>query len=130
MSVFCCGKKRNADSFEIKPNDGYISCVLHILHECPNCRHYVLELERVDAKFMKTRIRKINSAALKLYDKLESSIIKKITSLKVTYKNVRTACLNYSEYGTIKKCYSNFSSMKLGKNKPNIDESDSEFLNR
>lgn len=110
--VECCKHKRKAISYNISPEDGYISCIMHVINElCPICDGYAVELERINAQGITTRIRRKNSAAYEIFDRLENSIISKANKSNIVGGRF---FLPYSEYGKKKKCYSNLSTLKMG----------------
>ncbi len=115
--IECCGKKHKAIVFELKTNNG--SCVYKVLKNafCPHCGKNIVVIEKkmfIDGVEQIRYVRRQGKDANKLFDKLEGDIICQIIEQKnVQYK--KGFFLNCNEYGKIKKCYSNLSSLKLGK---------------
>lgn len=114
--IECCGKKHKAIVFELKlNNDG---CVSKILKNacCPICGKNIVVIEKkmfIDGVEQIRYIRRQGKEANKLFDKLEKDILCQIIEHRnVQYK--KGFYLNCNEYGKIKKCYSNLSSLKLG----------------
>ena len=112
--IHCCGGLRKTRSFALSPANGFVICELDILSCCPVCGHYVIQITRIDNNNNLSTVRKENLKAKKLFEKLKNKIIyeKRIPSLST--KRYGTFYLNYNEYGIKKRCYSNFSSLKLG----------------
>lgn len=111
--VKCCKHKRKASSYNIIPQDGYINVIMNVIDNlCPVCGGYVVELERTDAKGITSTITRKNSVGYELFDKLENSIISKIKNSNIITSGFY---LNYNEHGKKKRCYSNFSTLKIGR---------------
>lgn len=114
--IECCGKKHKAIVFELKlNNDGCISKILKNAY-CPVCGKNIVVIEKklfVGGIEQIRFVRRQGKEADKLFDKLEKDILCQI----VEYKNAQYKkgfYLHYNEYGKIKKCYSNLSTLKLG----------------
>lgn len=111
--IVCCEHKRMTRSFQVVPQNGYKSCVLHILFMCKECENYVIELHRTKENGKVEVLRRIEREALDMVDK-----IKKLNWILYEIKpdNVISGSfyLNYNEYGTKKRCYSNLSTLKIG----------------
>ncbi len=117
--LHCCGGLKRSTTFTLIPEDGYLYAELDLLEECPVCGHFVLQLTRINLKHEVSIVRKKNIAARKLYDKLKYVILfkqeYKFSPLKSSGSNFY---LNYNEYGTKKRCYSNLSTLKMGLSEP------------
>ncbi len=112
--IHCCSGLRKTKTYHIKSQEGYINSIVDVLAECPKCGHKVVQLTRIDLDGNVSSIRKINQKAMKFFEKIKKFILfEENPNYK---KNISggTFYLRYSEYGVIKKCYSNLSSMKLG----------------
>lgn len=111
--VKCCEHNRKAKSFQIAPESGYTNCIMHVLDVCRECNNYIVELHRTKASGAVDVIRRIEDEALKLFYKLRDS-----GSILYEIKPDNIICgkfyLPYGEYGAVKKCYSNLSTMKMG----------------
>lgn len=114
--IECCGKKHKAIVFELKlKNDNCVSKILKNAF-CPHCGKNIIIIEEKMLRNGVEQIRYVRrqgKEADKLFDKLEKDILCQIIEQKnVQYK--KGFYLNCNEYGKIKKCYSNLSSLKLG----------------
>ena len=111
--IECCKHKRLARSYQVVPGNGYKSCIMHILYMCKDCENYVLELHRTRENGKVEVLRRIEREALDIYKKLRQLnwILYEINPGDVISSKFY---LNYSEYGAIKKCYSNLSTLKMG----------------
>ncbi len=111
--IHCCGGLHKCKSFKISPENEFQTVEMDFLEKCPNCGHTIVQVTRLDFENKISIIRKINSKAIKMFEKLQSKII---TSKNMpVFKNIGRFYLNYNEYGKVKKCYSNLSSLKMGK---------------
>ena len=111
MRVECCGTKRKARTFVIEPAKGYSEAVMAVLEECPICGAYVLVLMRVDDMGeVKPGVEYRNKAARKFFKKV--SILFEVKNPAVL--PCGSWYLKYSEFGKVKKCYSNLTSLKIG----------------
>lgn len=112
--VHCCGGKRKSKSYSLAPEKDYIFAEFDYLEECPVCGHTVAQVTRVDFNNNISVCRKVNEKARKFFDKLKTSII---SEQSVQFKCITSYSgfyLNYNEFGTKKKCYSNLSTLKMG----------------
>ena len=113
--IQCCGALQRSKSFLLQPQDGFLHVRYDWLESCKYCSHTVLQLTRIDVENRLDVVRKINSKARKMKEKLQPQIITEID------KNFSPQCFNngsfylfYNEFGTKKRCYSNFSTLKMG----------------
>jgi len=113
-SIQCCGAKRASRSFVLMPEDGFLYVRMDVLDECPVCNHFVVELFRLDYKHDTSRVRKVNQQGRKFFSKLESSILYEKSTCSDLSREHGRFYLNYSEFGKIKRCYSNLSTLKIG----------------
>lgn len=113
-SIHCCGAKRSSRSFVLEPQDGFLYVQMNILDECPVCNHFVVELFRIDYKQEASSIRKTNKHARKFFDKLSSFILYEQSAHTKLFNSNGSFYLNYSEFGNVKRCYSNLSTLKIG----------------
>jgi hypothetical protein len=112
--LHCCGGYRKTRRFILSPQGGYKEAVLDYLRECPVCGHTVVQVTRIDFDNNVSLCRKINEKGRNLYDNVEASILyEENPDFKVMGKTLKFF-LNYNEFGTKKKCYSNLSSLKMG----------------
>lgn len=113
--IQCCGALQRSKSFLLQPQDGFLHVRLDWLESCKHCSHTVLQLTRIDLENNIDVIRKVNSKARKLKDKLQPLIITEIGKSGLTPRaNNSSFYLFYNEFGTKKRCYSNFSTLKMG----------------
>lgn len=87
---------------------------LDYLEFCPNCGHTVIQLTRINDNYEISTIRKTNTKARNFLKKIRKEIIKEKNTEKVISNKYSNFYLYYNEFGKIKKCYSNLSSLKLG----------------
>lgn len=113
--IHCCGGKRKTESYTLLPAEGFQSAEMDFLQECPVCGHTVLQLTRIDFKGNISLCRKTNEKARKLFNKLKNNILHKGKNFENIQSRGSKFYLYYNEYGVKKKCFSNLSSLKLGK---------------
>ena len=113
--IHCCGALRKTRSFRMTPQDDFVLCEIDYLTKCPVCGHTVVQLTRVDKKDEISTIRKINKKAREFFLKLKNKILYEIRPEKYNALYIGKFYLNYNEYGTKKRCYSNLKTLKLGK---------------
>ncbi|MFA7658785.1 MAG: hypothetical protein WCY19_05070 [Candidatus Gastranaerophilaceae bacterium] len=107
-----CGRKRASIKYELESHDGFFDCVMNVIYEkCP-CGKFILELERTNKEGRQKPKRFYGKEAYEIHDKLEKSILHKIGSSNVVCGRFY---LNYGEYGKKKRCYSNLSTLKMGR---------------
>lgn len=112
--VHCCAGLRHSKNYSLVPEENYLFAQVDYLEECPICGHSVIQITKIDNTNKVSVCRKINEKARKLFEKLKSSIISEKKAGNMTYNAHSKFYLYYNEYGVKKKCYSNFSSLKLG----------------
>ena len=112
--IHCCAGLRESKKYSLIPEDGYMFAQMDYLEKCPVCGHSVIQITRIDFENNISICRKINQKAQKLFDKLKKVIIFEKKSGNFIVNNRSKFYLNYNEYGVKKRCYSNFSSLKIG----------------
>lgn len=113
--IHCCGGLHKTRSFVLIPNTGYLICEVDVLRQCPVCGHYVVQLTRIDEANNITSVRKTNTKARNFFEKLKSKILYEEKLFDYSKFPHSTFYLNYNEYGVKKRCYSNFTGLKLGR---------------
>lgn len=113
--LHCCGALRRSATYSLAPENGYLLAELDVIENCPVCGHYVVQVTRIDLNHSVSVIRKSNKHARKLFEKLGTSVLYKQEYKYSPLKSGGTFYLNYNEYGVKKRCYSNFSSLRLGR---------------
>ena len=113
-SIHCCGAKRASRSFVLEPQSGFLYVQMSILDECPVCNHFVVELFRIDYNHELSSVRKINKQGRKFFEKLSSSILYEHRASDKLFRSYGSFYLSYSEFGKVKRCYSNLSTLKIG----------------
>lgn len=113
LGVYCCEKVRTARVFRLEPRDGYVFCEASYLKSCPVCSNAVLQLERYDAKGIRSVLRYKGSRAQRTFSSLRKSILFELENF-VQKGEKGGFYLNYNEFGRKKRCYSNLSAMKSG----------------
>ncbi len=114
--IHCCGGLRKTRSFVLAPTDKFVVCELDYLAKCPVCGHLVIQLTRVDKLDAISTIRYVNKKALNFWKKFKPKIIYERRIFDYSKRHGGTFYLNYNEYGVKKRCYSNFSNLKIGLN--------------
>ncbi len=100
--VLCCLLRKN------------LLCVNWIIcSKCPVCGHTVIQLTRIDDNNNLSSIRYINKAARIFWNKCKSKIIYERRFYDYSKRKGGSFYLNYNEFGVKKRCYSNFSNLKL-----------------
>lgn len=112
--LYCCEGHRTTRRFKLLPQEGYKMAILDYLEKCPVCGHTVAQITRIDQNDKVSVCRKINKKARELFDRVKASIIEEELSEKKVHNYNSKSSLMYNEYGNIKKCYSNLSSLKIG----------------
>lgn len=114
--VHCCSGLRKCKTFSVKPYDNYIFCELDYLESCPICGNTVLQLTRLNNNNEISVYRLKNKKAKKFFEKIKSSIISENHyNYSALSRSQGRFYLYYNEYGVKKKCFSNLSTMTLGK---------------
>jgi len=111
LNVYCCGKARYARCYRILPSDGYVFCEAYFLKSCAVCGHAVLELERISAVGAHSRLRYKGKRAERTFKALQKAVLFEVEGFKGANGGFS---LNYSEFGRVKKCYSNLKNLKCG----------------
>lgn len=111
--IHCCAGLHKTKSYVIVPTENFAACELDKLIKCPVCGHYVIQLTRIDKDNNITTVRYTNKKAKQFWEKIKSKILyERRTYNSKTAKG--TFYLNYNEFGVKKRCYSNFSNLKIG----------------
>ncbi len=111
--IECCNQKRSCDAYKLDNLPGLILNYAYYLKACPICGHTVLILRRYLPDGKVSEVRKTNEQARKLFDKVRPTIMYKVTQIQSNQGS--SFFLRYGEFGRIKKCYSNISSLQMGK---------------
>ena len=114
--LHCCSGLRKSKTFSVKPYDNYIFCELDYLECCPVCGNTVLQLTRLNNNNEISVYRTKNKKARKFFEKIKPQIIsEKAYNYSTLSHSHGSFYLYYNEYGRKKKCFSNLSTMTLGK---------------
>jgi len=111
--INCCNKRRICDLYELQNLSGVVRTYAFYLEACPVCGHSALVLRRILADGSVNEFRKKNDKARKLFAKIRPFILSKILPFRL--EGGSSYFLHYLEFGQVKKCYSNLSSLTLGK---------------
>ena len=114
--IECCNKKWRCDVYKLENLSGLLLNYAYFLEACPTCSHTVLILRRYSPDGSVSEVRKNNEKARKLFEKIRPFILYKCGEKPIPSGS--RYFLRYNEYGVIKKCYSNFSSLQMGKIEP------------
>lgn len=112
--IHCCGALRKTRSFVLVPIGGFVLCELDYLEQCPVCNNFVIQLTRIDEKCCVSVLRFRNMKARKLWERVKNNILYEKKADFSSSNRGGTFYLGYSEFGIKKKCYSNFSNLKIG----------------
>lgn len=115
--IHCCGGLRKTRSFVLIPNREFVLCELDYLKECPVCGHLIIQITRLNTKKEVSTLRYKNKRAENFWDKIQKNIL--YEKKYYDYNKIKQRgnfYLNYNEYGVKKRCYSNFSNLKIGLN--------------
>ena len=113
--IQCCSALHKCRTFLFKCDNQSIYKQVDYLEKCPICGHTVLQLTKIDTKNIILFYRIKNKKARTCLEKYSKDIIEEKTNSSNKYiKYQGKFYLNYNEYGKIKKCYSNLSTLKLG----------------
>ena len=107
----CCNRRRFCNAYKIENISGLVLNIAYYLEACPICGHSVLIIQRFVFDGSMSEVRKINDKARKLFDKIRPTIICKYVSTEAGGSSYFLKC---NEYGSIKRCYSNLSSLQMG----------------
>ena len=114
--IHCCGGLRKTRSFVLSPIDNFVLCELDYLAKCPVCGHFVVQITRLDKDNKISSIRFVNKKAEIFWKKIQKKILYERKFFDYTNHRGGTFYLNYNEFGVQKRCYSNFSNLKIGLN--------------
>lgn len=112
--IHCCGALHKTKTYRLVPQGNFVLVEADYLLRCPVCGHTVVQLTRVDDKNNISVVRKVNKKAEKFFAHLKNQILYEIKSFD--YNKIKSGkfYLNYNEFGVIKRCYSNLSTLKIG----------------
>jgi len=110
--IECCNKRSFCDAYKIETLEGVDLSLAYYLEACPICSHSVLLIKRFVFDGSVSMVRKTNEKARKLFEKIRPTIICKYVQNPVVGGS--SYFLKYNEYGSIKRCYSNLSSLQMG----------------
>lgn len=114
--IQCCSGLRECRTYELMPDLVYKYKEIRYLEECPCCGHTVLYLFRLDKGNNVYTYRLKNEKARKFFKKCEKDIVREKVEYVYDFRNNYGGFyLYYNEFGVKKKCYSNISSLNLGK---------------
>lgn len=118
FKVECCGSFRKADIYELV-TDKKEEYKLLKTFRCPICKQVntLLEKKTFDGNISYVRFK--GRKAEQFLDRQYCNIMFEIKP-QVQYCS-SNFYLKYSEYGKVKKCFSNLSTLKLGKTKDNFE---------
>ena len=97
------------------PEENYSIAQVDYLDKCPICGHTVTQLTRIDFNNNVSVCRKVNDKARKLFDKLKDLILYEKKAEEHIFNTYSKFYLYYNEFGAKKKCYSNLSTLKIGR---------------
>ena len=113
MSVIqCCGIRQKTSAFICDAPEGFVFQQIDFLKYCKKCKATVMQVTRLDADGNVSYFRRTNEAARGLFDRMRTSIVFKIREPFALVNNKSSFWLPYNEFGTIKRCYANLSSLK------------------
>lgn len=111
--IMCCNQNRSCDVYRLSDRAGFLLNYAYYIEACPVCGHTILLLKRYLPDGTVSEVRKTNVFARKLFEKIRPEILFKIP------KNYEAqggkTFLKYNEFGVVKKCYSNLSTLQIGK---------------
>lgn len=113
--IHCCGGLRKTRTFKLAPHGKFVVCEVDYLDRCPVCGNTVTQLTRIDKDDNITVIKKSDNKAKSFFRKLKKFFLYEETACKYRGYLYKKFYLNYNEYGVKKRCYSNLSTLKLGK---------------
>lgn len=116
----CCGVSQKCRVFELVHSANYQRVLMKIFI-CSKCNHQVAVIERMNWNGECDFIRKCGKSAEVLYNKNRLNIIAECFPYSPQNK-YQGFYLNYSDKGVVKKCYSNFSSIRIGEFDNNLDD--------
>lgn len=110
--IHCCGTLHKTRSYNVVPQGDFVLCELDYLKKCPVCGHTVVQLTRINKNDEISVIRKVNLKAKEFFRNMQNFIL--YERVPQNYKKCGKFYLNYNEYGVLKRCYSNLSTLKIG----------------
>ncbi len=114
-NIHCCGGKRKTKSYAVSLQNNCLMAELDYLEECPVCGHTIVQLTRIDFEHEISVYRQTNEKARKLFANLKKYILFEKKAESSFQKAHSKFYLNYNEYGVKKKCYSNLSTLRMGR---------------
>lgn len=113
--IHCCGGLRNTRTFKLAPHGKFVVCEVDYLKKCPVCGQSATQLTRIDKDDNISVVKKTKAKAEVFLKRLKKFFLYEET--KTAYKGYmhKKFYLNYNEYGVKKRCYSNLSTLQLGK---------------
>lgn len=118
FSFECCKGNRKCRVYALADSKLYESAVIKF-GRCPVCKRLFCVIEKVDYFGKKTTIKKYGLQAQILFEKNLYNMLYEVVPIKSGKSGFY---LLYSEYGKIKKCYSNLRTLKLGKLPSNFED--------
>ena len=112
--IHCCGGLRKTKSFVLAPYENFTICELDILNQCPVCGNFSIQITRLNSENQISTIRYTNNKAKKFLQRIKPKILYEKINYNYNLKYLGKFYLNYNEYGVKKRCYSNFSTLKIG----------------
>jgi len=111
--ITCHNRRQKAKIYKITPTrQGVFEEIVLHLPECSFCKNTIIEIRRIDIYGEVLPVSRMSGKKAKKFLS-EMNIIWKPKTIRIPkYKD--NWYLPYSEYGSIKKCYSNLSSLKIG----------------
>lgn len=116
--MHCCSALRKCRSFILEPEAGYIFSQMLYLERCPVCDHTKVRVLRIKPDNTILSFEKINKKACALLEKLKAFI--QFEEKPRFNPNLPSTnfYLNYTDKGSVKKCFSNISTIKSGMQDP------------
>ena len=111
--IHCCGALHKTRTYRLAPFKNFSICELDVLAKCPVCGSKIIQLTRITDDGQLSCVRRTNAKADAFFEKLKKSILYELRP--INYRNCGNFYLNYNEYGTIKRCYSNLTNLKIGR---------------
>lgn len=113
--IHCCSRLQRSQTFILAPDKNFVFVELDILPRCSDCGHFVAQLTRIDFENKLSIVRKVNQKARSFFEKLEHDILFEVKTSVFSPRQAGSFWLGYNEFGKKKKCFSNLSSMQLGR---------------
>lgn len=118
FKVECCKKKTKCRVWALADKKYKSKFLKQAI--CPICGQKIAIIERVPWFGEKTFIRENDEEAENLIEKVSFDILFEFIPVKANERH--GFYLKYSEYGKIKKCYSNLSTLRLGFLRSNFED--------